>query len=291
MPGESTPRLFPTQVCFVVDDVRATVADCTARFGWGPFEVFTAPVDDVEYRGWRGRRVTDVGLGMAGDVQVELIHTHEGHGPVEAYQARYGTGLQHLGVGCRSREETLGFLLSLGGGENERMEHDGIEIAFVDTPTGPAVFELLAANPDAPRQESDERGPRPEGDVVRIDRATVVTDDMDEALAFYAAAFRWADARAERCALRCDAGEFEMLRYRGRAGTLEIELVSPVRPGSDPYSAHLDRGDHGLAHAGAAPTARGVEGPAVECTWLDTEEAFALHDWGGGARTLAIRAA
>ena len=41
------PRLFPSQVCFVVDDVPSAVDDCVARFGWGPFQQFTARVPDI----------------------------------------------------------------------------------------------------------------------------------------------------------------------------------------------------------------------------------------------------
>ena len=72
------PRLYPAQVCFVVDDVDAAVEECIATFGWGPFHRFTAPVSEARYRDWTGPKKTDVALGMAGAVQVELIHVHAG---------------------------------------------------------------------------------------------------------------------------------------------------------------------------------------------------------------------
>ncbi|MDG2304496.1 MAG: hypothetical protein P8R42_07530 [Candidatus Binatia bacterium] len=96
------PRLYPSQVCFVVDDVAASATDCVECFGWGPFRDFTVRVEKAEYRGWRGRKVTDAVLGMAGRVQVELTHVHEVKDAVAAYQAEYG----------------------------------GIRVAFVDTPPG-----------------------------------------------------------------------------------------------------------------------------------------------------------
>ena len=65
------PRLHPVQVCFVVDDVEAAVAECADRFGWGPFHQFSAPVPEARYHEWVGAKETDVALGMAGGVQVE----------------------------------------------------------------------------------------------------------------------------------------------------------------------------------------------------------------------------
>ena len=137
------PRLHPAQVCFVVDDVDAAVDEGVASFGWGPFHRFTAPVAEAHYHDWTGSKRTDVALGMAGSVQVELIHVHKGHDTVEAYQARYGTGLQHLGISCRDREQALAALAEIGGGVDDQGEYPGIRFAFVDTPTGPGMFELL----------------------------------------------------------------------------------------------------------------------------------------------------
>ena len=223
-----TPRLFPSQVCFVVDDVSAVVGECVSRFGWGPFQEFTAPVDDAEYRGWRGRKVTDVALGMAGRVQVELIHVREGHDAIEAYQAKYGTGFQHLGVGCRSRDTALAHLVSLGAALHEKTDYAGLRIAFVDTPTGDSVFELLESTGergDGPDLSKSTQGPPPmnaptPAEVFALHRATIVTADLDHVLPFFRNAFRWHDIEAELATLRHPAGETPMKRARGRAGTL-----------------------------------------------------------------------
>ena len=72
MADEPIPRLDPWQCCFVVDDVPAAVEDCQRRFGWGPFQQFSAPVEEASYRGWTGPKLTDVALGTAGSVQVEI---------------------------------------------------------------------------------------------------------------------------------------------------------------------------------------------------------------------------
>lgn len=279
-------RLYPWQVCFVVDDVETAIAECGRRFGWGPFERFTAEIEDVEYRGRVARRVTNVALGQAGRVQVELVHVREGFDCIATYQQRYARGFQHLGIGCRSRDAALERLESLGARLDDLNEYGGIKIAFVDVPTGPGMFELLQptredAGPAGETMPHDEHIP-----VVEIDRATIVTDDMDAALEFHAQAFDWRDIRAEQQTLRYEGGEVRLARAIGRAGLLEIELVEGRTGGSDPYSAHLARGDHGLVHAGALTSA---EPAGSGGCWLETGEHFWLEDWPGGASGLQLR--
>ena len=151
------PRLHPAQVCFVVDDVDAAVEDCISAFGWGPFHRFTAPVDEAHYRDWAGSKETEVALGMAGDVQVELIHVCEGQDTVASYQSRYGTGFQHLGISCRDREQAVEALQSIGARVDDQGEHPGIRFAFMDTPTGPGMLELLQATGDTPAPGESEK--------------------------------------------------------------------------------------------------------------------------------------
>lgn len=297
------PRLHPAQVCFVVEDVEAAVEECVASFGWGPFHCFTAPVEKAEYRDWIGSKRTDVALGMAGGVQVELIHVHEGHDTVEAYQARYGAGLQHLGISCRDRDQALAALEEIGARTDDRGEHPGIRFAFVDTPTGPGMFELLQATGEIPPPGAEggaEVGSDGSGGAiaksrppsVTLDRATIVTSDLDLALAFYARAFRWEDPQIESCTLRVGAQESRMRRARGQAGQLLLELVEPTPGGSDPYARHLVRGDHGLVHAGGVTSGGDLPGGATtEGEWLEEGEAFGLYAWSGGSESLQFRRA
>ena len=291
------PRLHPAQVCFVVEDVDAAVEECVRSFGWGPFHRFTAPVAEAQYRDWTGAKKTDVALGMAGGVQVELIHVHEGHDTVEAYQARYGPGLQHLGISCRDRDEALAALEEIGARVDDRGEHPGIRFAFLDTPTGPGMFELLQATGDTPPPgaESGSDGARQtkRGEVppsVELDRATIVTDDLDRSLAFYARAFRWEDVPIELHTLRIGAAQSCHRRVRGQAGQLLLELVEARVGGDDPYARHLARGDHGLVHAGGfAPDGVLPKGPTTEAQWIEEGEAFGLYPWSGGTGSLQIR--
>jgi len=290
------PRLHPAQVCFVVEDVDAAVDECVASFGWGPFHRFTAPVPEARYHDWSGSKQTDVALGMAGGVQVELIHVHEGHDTVEAYQARYGAGLQHLGISCRDREQALAALEEIGAGVDDQGEYPGIRFAFVDTPTGPGMFELLQTTGDTPPPGADSGSGKVNAETplasVTLDRATIVTDDLDRAFAFYSRAFRWDDVRIEPCTLRFGQAETRVRRARGQAGQLLLELVEPCSGNQDPYARHLARGDHGLVHAGGVTRGDGLPAEAtIEGEWLEDSEAFGLYAWSGGSGSLQVRRA
>ena len=291
------PRLFPSQVCFIVDDVPTAVESCTERFGWGPFQQFSAPVAQAHYRGWSGRKLTEVALGMAGQVQVELMHVHEGRDAVRAYQEEYGTGFQHLGIGCKSRDEAVRHLEAHGAVMHELTEYAGVRIAFVDVPTGQAMFELLQPTGQASGDDADV-DVQPNDAAIpafELDRATIATADLESALRFYAAAFRWEDARPETKTLRYGTRETRIERFIGRAGTLQLELLGPQRRSDDPYSRHLARSAHGLVHAGGvSPTDSDSDLAAesigsTEYEWLEDGERFALHDWAGGAGALQVR--
>ncbi|MCR9093021.1 MAG: VOC family protein [bacterium] len=287
------PRLHPVQVCFVVDDVETAVAECVDRFGWGPFHQFSAPVPEARYHDWVGAKETDVALGMAGGVQVELIHVRKGHDTVGAYQARYGTGFQHLGISCKDREAAVEALEGVGARLDDAAEYPGIRFAFIDTPTGPGMFELLQETGDTPPPGEDAKEgagtAAPPG--VLLDRATIVTDDLDRARAFHAAAFRWDGVGIETVTLRIDGIEERVRRVRGPAGQLELELIEAMPEGAGPYARHLARGDHGLAHAGGVAADGGLpDGAAHSGEWLEDGERFALYAWSGGSASLQIRA-
>jgi catechol 2,3-dioxygenase-like lactoylglutathione lyase family enzyme len=296
------PRLHPAQVCFVVEDVEAAVEECVSSFGWGPFHCFSVAVPEARYHDWTGSKNMDVALGMAGGVQVELIHVHEGRDSVAAYQTRYGTGFQHLGISCRDREQALAALEGIGGRVDDRGEVPGVRFAFVDTPTGPGQFELLETTSDAPGSGAGAgNGVDPTGAAddskadapplsVTLDRATIVTDDLERALGFYSQAFRWDGVRAEARRLRFGRSESRVRRARGQAGQLLLELVEPERGSDDPYARHLDRGDHGFVHAGGLPRNGALPaGATTQGEWLEDGESFALYAWSGGPGTLQLR--
>jgi len=284
----SAASLFPWQVCFVVDDVRAAAVESSRRFGWGPFLTFTTSFDEMASPGAVEKRVTDVALGMAGAVQVELLHVHQGLDCIAAYQKRYGRGFQHLGIGCRSREAALERLESLGARLDHRNEYAGIKIGFVDVPTGPAMFELLELTTKQAGPSGEEIPHEADLPVVELDRATIVTDDMEGSLAFYSRAFGWEHVDATVQTLRHGENKVRLPRAIGRAGLLEIELVEALAGSHDPYSTHRGRGEHGLVHAGAAVSKSDGGSSAYE--WLEAGESFDLCDWSAGEGTLQLRA-
>ena len=160
------------------------------------------------------------------------------------------------------------------------------------------MFELLQATGDSPPPgansdaggdgETNAEVPSPS---VTLDRATIVTDDLDRSLAFYSRAFRWDDTQIESRTLRVGQAESRLRRARGQAGQLLLELVEPHQGGADPYARHLARGDHGLVHAGGVTSGGDLPaGSTVEGEWLEDAESFALYAWSGGSESLQIRA-
>lgn len=285
--------LQPRQVCFIVDSVAEAVAFCETKLNWGPFYQFTAPIDDAVYRDWRGKKVTDVALGMAGAVQVEFLHVHQGHDTTEDYQSRYGSGFQHLGIHCRSREEALQHLESLGASTNEINEYPGIRFAFVNVVTGDGMFEILQPTEEMANQDGlsgKSHAPKPDTTpLFDIDRATLVTDKLDDAVRFYASAFNWQSVDIVSSHLQIGEQTTEFRRCMGKAGLLEIELLEPVKPSEDPYSQHLKRGPHGLVHAGGWLDGPPPEQPTLSAHWLDTQEHFSLYDWLGSEHSVQVR--
>ncbi len=300
--GENKPRLTPLQVCYVVDDVAQATQFCESALGWGPFNQFTAEVESASYRDWSGSKRVDVALGMAGAVQIELMHIHDGEDPVATFQSHYGTGIQHLGIHCKDRDEAIAFLNSVGSPTNEVSEYPGIRFAFMDTPTGEGMFELVCPTESFASSEVsggtsvDSAAANSTGNTVR--RVTIATEDIVGCVNFYASAFGWQDVRVDEVSYVFDGEEYTARRTRAQAGLLEFEFVQPAADDNSPYSQHLARGGHGIVHAGVAMDAGSLAGQAAQFPgaglrgqWLDTGEAFSLHSWQGGPHSLQFYAA
>ncbi len=290
--GAGAVSLSPQQVCFVVDDVPAAVNFCEQQFAWGPFYQFKAPVANASYKHWKGEKLTEVALGMAGKVQVEFLHIHHGHDTTADYQARYGSGFQHIGIHCTSREDALAHLQSLGASVNELNKYPGVRFAFANTPTGPGMFEILQTTTEMKANTELNASSNTSGNALfQIDRASIVTHDIDKALTFYSGAFGWQAAKAAKATRLYNGKQTTSKRYVGKAGTMELELIQPLEDKDDPYAAHLRRGDHGLIHASGAARTNIIQNESVQGEWLDTGEQFSLHDWVGGKNALQIRRA
>lgn len=283
-------KLEAIQTCFVVDDVERAARFCEERFGWGPFRSFTAP---NEGQG----TVTQVALGMAGDVQVELIRVLEGRDVVGDYQERYERGLQHLGTTCSTVEEGIETLEALGAHCATRFDVTGVRVAFMDTPVGPALIELLQILGPAPKRSPESRAR------VEIDRVTLVCPQIEENARFFGEAYGWdADpATTQTLELRAPGAaareRFELRRQLARTRLLEFEMIEvpeatePVHP----YARHRLEREHGLVHAGgriaSVASALGAEAEdAWRGRWLGSGEEFALVEGPAGHASLQLYA-
>jgi catechol 2,3-dioxygenase-like lactoylglutathione lyase family enzyme len=257
------------QTCFVVPDVEAAVQICEERYGWGPFLCFSVPSPAEGPDAG-----TDVALGNAGRIQVELVATRNLHNAMATYQQRHGHGFQHLGILCEDVDESGRALEQLGARVCERGSHPGIRYAFVDVPTGEGMLELLQPDRDVPTPPASQR---PDAEVRAIESATIVTRDLAAALAFFEGAFGWDARPIEEDVLEIDGVEAGSIkRASGQSGALRIELVEPVT-GDNPYARHLEERAHGLVHVSARDTV-GSANPDAACTgrWRNDGSTFRL---------------
>lgn len=305
--------LIAYQACFVVNDVEAAVKFCSEHLGWGPFQHFKIPSPNAQYRDWQGDKLTEVALGMAGRAQVELIHVHSGQDAIQQYQSRMGTGLQHLGVLCQSTDDALAHVNALGAVLNDRNQYGEITFSFIDVPQGPALIELLERGeqglPGA--QSTDEHGStigkteQSRNAKLLLDRATLVTTDMESAAAFYANSFEQqiiditddtlhysekavtpaasssADVRARRCLIN--------------AGVLEIELIQLLDKDPHLYGKQLERATqhdgHGLVHVGGCNSSD-IDLPGthrIDGEWLECGEVFSVYTGPDELPSIQIR--
>ena len=290
------------QVCYVVDDVAAAVDFCQQQFGWGPFNQFTAEVESAQYRDWQGSKRVDVALGMAGKVQIELMHIHQGEDPVATFQSRFGRGVQHIGIHCSDRDKCIRYLESRGAVINEVNEYPGIEFAFMDIPDGEALFELVSPTQDfgasvvsgggasSTSQDSDKTTLLP------VNRVTIATEDIAALSEFYASVFGWKQINIDDTLLAIEGDEMPVKRSLQRAGTLEFEFIQPGHHAACPYRQHLNAGRGGVVHAACRSNSASMRNTnksldknfdkIITGEWLASGERFQLLSWAGGEHSL-----
>ncbi|MFK7978335.1 MAG: hypothetical protein AB8C02_19535, partial [Halioglobus sp.] len=115
-------------------------------------------------------------------------------------------------------------------------------------------------------------------------------------LAFYAKAFRWETPVASKQTLRIAGTSTTMQRYIGKAGALELEIIEPPAQGDNPYTAHLNRGSHGLVHAGGALLGGSqqaneimLDSETLTGVWEEARESFSLCSNFGIQRSIQLR--
>lgn len=135
------------QNAFVVRDIEAAVAHWSGKIGVGPFFLLEhIRFGEVFFRGCPLALDLSVAIGQWGELQIELIQQHDASASIYTeFSARHGEGLQHLGVMCRSVEESLA---QLKGAGIEPVQWgataNGMRFAYVGTDAHPGgMIELI----------------------------------------------------------------------------------------------------------------------------------------------------
>ncbi|WCT74521.1 VOC family protein [Sphingomonas naphthae] len=118
------------QLCFVVEDLEAAMADHSRIFGAGPWFLYKEPPAHLDRTLYRGRPTpmgTRVALGYAGDMMYELACPRpEMPSIFREVVDRQGYGLHHLGFGVRDFDAVA-----------ETLRSDGLEsLHYGVTPRG-----------------------------------------------------------------------------------------------------------------------------------------------------------
>ena len=312
----NAPRLYPIQVCYTVDDVQTAIQFCEQQFAWGPFARFTAPNDAATYGNWAGTTVTEVGLGMAGAVQIELIHVHEGINSAGDFYSSYGAGLQHIGIYCKDRGSAQRYLTGLGAACRESGNVPGVNYGFVDAPACAwgmlELLEIAGGLPDFAQGNYKTLSNQDAQSAIAIDRVTWVVNNIASATEFLAAAFEWPAKNGKAVGddivddhLMIDKQEYAFKRLLKKAGNLEIEVLEPLD--CDPiYSAWLnDRyakhsAPHGFIHIGGKQPQRreaihlatmnnSTSANAMQAQWRNSDYRFTLINGPDGHASVQLR--
>lgn len=291
------------QACFVVADVAAAVEFCTTQLAWGPFQHFKIPSPESSYRGWNGHKLTEVALGMAGSAQVELIQVHLGRDAIEDYQTRLGPGLQHLGVLVKNTQQSLQYLEPAGAIKNDSNQYGEITYTFIDAPNGPAMLELLERGEQGlPTKEtggeSIGKTASSVDEKLQLDRATIVTSDIQQSAKFFAHCFATDAPSIQHDTLRERFLDSPLIESKAQrcllnAGVLQIELVQVDAKSDSVYARQLKRaaghGSHGLTHIGGHSGDCQLPGEPLHGEWLQQAESFQLFPGPDNRLSLQLR--
>jgi hypothetical protein len=141
-----TPGLF--QEAYVVADLDAAMAACTATLGASSFA--TLPPAMLPYR-YRGRTVEcslAIGFARTGDLQLELIQPVAGEGLHAEFLAARGPGAHHLGFLVDDLDAELAAAAAAGFPEVMGSEFGTLRFAYVDTAAAWGPYVELVEDPD-----------------------------------------------------------------------------------------------------------------------------------------------
>ncbi len=123
------------QICWVVDDIDAAMANWTATMGIGPFIIFRdLKLDTVRYRGTPTSTWMSIAIAQAGGVQIELVQQHcDNPSAYRDIVAKGRNGMHHIAIYVSDYEGALrhftdqGFVAAIDGLFGE------MRFAYVDT--------------------------------------------------------------------------------------------------------------------------------------------------------------
>lgn len=111
------------QMAYIVEDIRKSMQDFTARLGVGPW-FLSGPFVPPEglYRGQPTDMTVSLAVAFSGHVTIEVIQQHDTKPSVfQEFIGRRGYGFHHWAIGARDFD-----------GEVRRFQRQGYEIAFSD---------------------------------------------------------------------------------------------------------------------------------------------------------------
>jgi len=141
------------QLCWVVTDLHASMAEWTKTAGVGPFFYFgKVPVVDPIYRGKPGGEVDfTAAIAQAGDVQIELVCQPDNKPSIWRDVVPLGrAGFHHAALYCQDYDGTLAAYAATGTEVALAIKMMGARTCWLDTTRSLGfMVELIEANPIA----------------------------------------------------------------------------------------------------------------------------------------------
>lgn len=138
------------QVCWVVDDIDAAMANWTQVMGIGPFLIFRdLKIDTVRYRGTPTSTHFSIAMAQAGGVQVELAQQHcDNPSAYRDLVAKGRNGLHHIAIYVSDYDAALAHFTDQGLVAAIDGTFGDMRFAYVDTAEKlGCMVEIIEANP------------------------------------------------------------------------------------------------------------------------------------------------
>jgi len=122
------------QVGIVVKDMDQAIANYSAAFGWGPFNVSEVELKGCLYRGQPSDCKLKMAFFQSGSIEIELIQVLEGETPHSEFLREKGEGLHHLRFSVEDLDGILAEWAKKGiePGWQHSMPEIGVSWAYLD---------------------------------------------------------------------------------------------------------------------------------------------------------------